>query len=58
MIRQYGVLSPKYARDARRAFFLIDQQGIVRQQWLPEDEDRVFPSDEILKAARAIAGRP
>ena len=58
MIRQYGVLSPKYARDARRAFFLIDQQGIVRQRWLPENEDRVFPSDEILKAVRQIAGKP
>ena len=42
VIRQYGVLSPKYARDARRAFFLIDQQGIVRQRWLPELIPRIW----------------
>lgn len=57
VIRQYGVLSPKYARDARRAFFLIDQQGIVRQRWLPDD-DATMPSEPILKAVRALAGKP
>jgi peroxiredoxin len=52
-IRSYGVLhaSPFMAR---RAFFLIDKQGIVRGQWWGEALD-VFPSEEILKTAQVMA---
>lgn len=42
---------------ARRAFFLVDHQGIIRRQWLVENKE-VFPSEAILKAAREIAGKP
>ncbi len=56
MIRRYGVLSPSKTY-ARRAFFLIDRQGIVRGKWLAGD-DEVLPSEPILKAAREIAGKP
>ena len=72
VIRKYGVLWPQQigpVRDgkvvvdhppntvARRAFFLVDQQGIVRGKWLVENK-AVLPSEAILKAARALAGMP
>jgi peroxiredoxin len=41
---------------ARRAFFLVDQQGIVRGKWLIAN-NAVFPSEDMLKVARAIAGK-
>lgn len=65
--RAYGVLYGHTAgeiqyphlvgRKAKRAFFLIDQQGIVREKWLGEDEE-VFPNEQLLKAARGLAGKP
>lgn len=55
VIRGYGVLASS-KMDARRSFFLVDQQGIVRQRWLP-DEGAVFPSEPILEAVRAISGK-
>jgi hypothetical protein len=42
---------------AQRAFFLVDQQGILRGRWLVKG-DEVFPSELILKAAEEIAGKP
>ena len=71
VIRHYGVLWPHQIgplRDgnvlvdhrpntaARRAFFLVDQQGIVRGKWLVEN-NAFFPSDEMLKVAREMAGK-
>jgi len=57
VVRSYGGLNPKWAnRIARRAFFLIDRQGIVRGKWLPPPEE-LFPSKEMLKAARALQAR-
>jgi peroxiredoxin len=53
VIRSYGVLAPNQ-KDARRAFFLIDQQSVVREKWLPGDRT-VFPSETVLAAVRAIA---
>ena len=53
VIRRYGVLDPS-KMDARRAFFLLDQQGVVRARWL---RDGVFPSEPILDAVRAISGK-
>jgi len=60
--QQYGGLSrnPTLAKHgvAERAFFLIDTQGIVRQQWLVKGgEDIVFSSEPLLKAAREVAGK-
>jgi len=64
--RSYGVLygsvgkvdDPDF-RDviAKRAFFLVDQQGIVRGKWIGEDLV-VFPSDILLKTAQAMTGNP
>ncbi len=57
VIRSYGVLSTTRQNSAWRAFFLLDQQGIVRQRWLPGDR-AVFPSEAILQAVREIVGKP
>ena len=46
VIRHYGV--------TRRAFFLVDQQGVVRGRWWGESFD-VFPTEELLKTAQAMA---
>lgn len=53
-IKSYGVQSQTREITARRSFFLVDQQGIVRQKWLPE-EGAVFPSETLLEAVRAIS---
>ena len=44
-------------RMAKRAFFLIDRDGIVRGRWIGEDL-AVFPSGQILKAAQELGGKP
>jgi peroxiredoxin len=58
-IRQYGILSAAKTY-AQRSFFLVDQQGILRQQWLlgAAGDDTVFPSEPILKVVRELAGKP
>jgi len=71
VIRSYGVLWPHQigpVRDdnvvvdhkpdtaARRSFFLVDRQGIVRGKWLVAN-NAVFPSEEMLKVARKMAGK-
>jgi thioredoxin-dependent peroxiredoxin len=55
-IRSYGVLHASPIM-ARRAFFLIDKQGVVRGQWLADDA-AVFASEPILQVAREIAEKP
>jgi hypothetical protein len=44
---------------AQRSFFLVDEQGIVRQQWLlgPAGGNMVMPSEPILKAVQEIKGK-
>jgi peroxiredoxin len=57
-IERYGVMAPDKVR-ALRAFFLIDQQGIVRKQWLLgiAGDDIVFSSEPILKAVLELQGK-
>jgi thioredoxin-dependent peroxiredoxin len=55
-IRSYGVLHASPIM-ARRAFFLIDKQGVVRGRRLVDDS-AVFASEPILQVAREIAGKP
>ena len=43
-------------RIAKRAFFLVDREGIVRGRWMGEDL-ATFPTGIILKAAREMVGR-
>ena len=59
--RSYGVLM-LYPKDpkrmvARRSFFLIDKQRIVRGRWLPDVKD-VFPSEPILTRVWEMTGKP
>ena len=42
---------------AGRAFFLVDQRGIVRGKWIGEDLG-VFSNDVLLKAAQEVAEKP
>lgn len=60
MSSAYGVLydDPKMAEDpakmplylrAKRAFFVIDKEGIVRYAKITEPRDFTPPSDDILK---------
>jgi glutaredoxin-dependent peroxiredoxin len=65
--RRYGVLYGSTAGQqhypemtglqAKRSFFLVDAQGVVRHKWLGEDLD-VFPTEGLLEAARDIARKP
>ena len=55
-IRSYGVLHASPVM-ARRAFFLIDKQGVVRGRWLADDSS-TFASEPILQVAREVAGKP
>ena len=57
-IQRYGVMAPDNVR-ALRAFFLIDEKGIVRRQWLLglAGDDIVFSSEPILKAIRELQGK-
>jgi peroxiredoxin len=41
-------------RSAGRAFFLVDQRGIVRGKWMGEDM-AVFPNEVLLKGAQEVA---
>jgi peroxiredoxin len=62
VIQSYDVLQHYLAEPsrltARRAFFLIDQEGIVREKWLPEVQAALFSSDPILEKVREIMGKP
>jgi len=60
VIRSYGVLQ-KYSRDpsrlvARRSFFLIGKDGIVRGKWIVPD-GVLFSSEEILAVVRNLDGK-
>jgi len=61
VIRSYGVLQHYYNEPsrltARRAFFLVDREGIVRGRWLPEKQGELFSSQPILDRVRAITGQ-
>ena len=56
--RGYKVLAPDNVRPLR-AFFLVDEKGVLRRQWLlglPGD-DLVFDSEPILKAIQGLKGK-
>jgi peroxiredoxin len=61
VIRSYGILQHYGVEPsrlvARRGFFLIDQEGIVRGQWLPERQAALFPGERILGKVREITGK-
>jgi len=58
VIRNYpGVQTHRKTKKlvARRGFFVIDREGIVRGKWLVKNKD-VFPSETVLKKVREISG--
>jgi peroxiredoxin len=57
MLPGQGVQLKRDRIIASQAFFLIDQQGIVRGRWLPGDV-RPISSEEMLEMARRLAGTP
>ena len=44
---------------SQRSFFLVDEQGIVRNQWLlgAAGGAMVFPSEPIINAVQEIKGK-
>jgi peroxiredoxin len=67
VIKAYGVLygatdgkndyPHMVGRIAKRSFFLIDPQGIVRGRWIGSDLD-VFPSEMLLRMVSEMAEKP
>ena len=57
-IQRYGVMAPDKVR-ALRAFFLIDENGILRKQWLLglAGDDIVFSTEPILKAIEELKSK-
>ena len=57
-IERYGVLAPDKVR-ALRAYFLVDEQGIIRKRWLLglKGDDMVFSSEPILKAIQEMPAK-
>jgi hypothetical protein len=53
-IKSYAGLNTQWSSTtAQRAFFLIDQDGVIRGRWLGTVND-VFPTEPILETARAL----
>jgi hypothetical protein len=42
---------------AQRSFFLVDDKGILRQQWVNVGGSTVQPNEPILKAVQEIKGK-
>jgi thioredoxin-dependent peroxiredoxin len=57
VIQTYGILGASQM-TAQRSFFLVDEKGILRQQWVNVGGDTVMPSEPILKAVQEIKGKP
>jgi mycoredoxin-dependent peroxiredoxin len=57
-IQRYGVMAPDKVR-ALRAFFLIDENGVLRKQWLLglAGDDIVFSTEPIIKAIEELKSK-
>jgi peroxiredoxin len=57
-ISDYDVRHPKRPKTtiAKRHYFLVDEQGIVRGKWAGEDLE-VFPSEVLLQAVRDLVAQ-
>ena len=57
VMRSYGVLNEK-SMTARRSFFLIDPQGIIRKKWIIENgATTVVYSDTLLRGIQEVIGK-
>ena len=57
VIQTYGILGASQM-TAQRSFFLVDEKGILRQQWVNVGGDTVMLSEPILKAVQEIKSKP
>jgi peroxiredoxin len=57
VIKSYGVLNER-SMTARRSFFLIDPQGILRKKWIdPDLGAMIVPSDPLLREIEEIVAK-
>jgi peroxiredoxin len=59
VVQAYGILGASQM-TAQRSFFLVDERGILRHQWLlgAAGGTTVMPSEPILKAVQELKGKP
>jgi peroxiredoxin len=57
-VRKYGVMyddpNSAYFRMARRAYVVIDKQGIIRYKHIMEDAGHLLDSEEILRTVQNV----
>ncbi len=57
-VKKYGVMvddpNSAYFRMAKRAYFLIDKQGIIRYKRIMEDARHLLDSEEIFNTVQKI----
>ena len=60
-VKKYGVMdddpSSAYFRMARRAYFVIDQQGIIRYKHIMQDPGHALDSEEIFSAVQRVVAK-
>jgi peroxiredoxin len=60
-VKKYGVMyddpSSAYFRMAQRAYFVIDQQGIIRYKHIMQDAGHLLDSEEIFSAVQRVVAR-
>jgi peroxiredoxin len=60
-VKKYGVMdddpNSAYFRMARRAYFVIDQQGIIRYKHIMPDPGHALDSEEIFGAVQRVVAR-
>jgi len=54
VIRRYGVLDETW-NLAKRSYFIIDRQGVVRFKRIFDDPVRVLTNEELLAEVRRLA---
>jgi peroxiredoxin len=57
-VKKYGVMyddpNSAYFRMARRAYFVIDKQGIIRYMHIMEDAGHLLDSEEIFRTVQNV----
>jgi alkyl hydroperoxide reductase subunit AhpC len=57
-VKKYGVMhddpNSAYFRLARRAYFVIDKQGIIRYKHIMEEAGHLLDSEEIFRTVQNV----
>jgi peroxiredoxin len=60
IVKKYGVMEDNpnspFFRYSKRAYFVIDKQGIVRYMHVMDEVGHLLDSEEILAAVAKVAG--